>query len=53
MDYLHKHMQSIMAHGPRTKPLELPINVTKTTQEGWNGRTYTQTNIERVDNSNG
>ena len=42
-----------MAHGPRTKPLELPINVTKTTQEGWNGRTYTQTNIERVDNSNG
>jgi len=22
-------------------------------QEGWNGRTYTQTNIERVDNSNG
>jgi hypothetical protein len=53
MDYLRKHMQQIVQHEPRTMPLELPVNITKTTQEGWNGRTYTQTDIERVDNSNG
>ena len=54
MDYLRKHMQSVMAHEPRTKPLEVPINVTKTTETSqWNGRTYTHTDIERVDNSNG
>ena len=51
MDYVRKHLQQITQHEPRTQPLELPINVTKTTQEGWNGRTYTQTNIERVDNN--
>ena len=52
MDYLRKHMQSVMAHEPRTKSLEVPINVTKTTETSqWNGRTYTQTNIERVDNA--
>ena len=44
--------ESVMAHEPRTKPLEVPINVTKTTETSqWNGRTYTHTNIERVDNS--
>ena len=53
MDYLRKHMQQIVQHEPRTQPLELPVNITKTTQEGWNGRTYTHTDIERVDNSNG
>ena len=52
MDYLRKHMQQIIQHEPRTMPLELPINVTKTTETSqWNGRTYTQTNIERVDNT--
>ena len=52
MDYLRKHMQQIIQHEPRTMPLELPVNITKTTETSqWNGRTYTQTNIERVDNT--
>ena len=53
MDYLRKHMQSVMAHEPRTQPLELPVNITKTTETNWSGNNYTRTNIERVDNSGG
>ena len=51
MDYLRKHMQQIIQHEPRTMPLELPINVTKTIETNWSGNNYTRTNIERVDNT--
>ncbi len=54
MDFVSKHTQAIINIAPRREPLEVPINVTKTTETSqWNGKTYTQTNIERVDNSNG
>ena len=51
MDYVRKHLQQIVQHEPRTQPLELPINVTKTTETNWSGNNYTRTNIERVDNT--
>ena len=67
MDYLRKHMQSVLAHEPRTKPLELPIKVEKEKYESYrydwnsdeNGATRrvpymaTRTTIKSVDNDNG
>ena len=62
MDYLRKHMQQIIQHEPRTKPLELPIKVEKEKYESykynWNSNEpiripyqATRTVINKVDNS--
>jgi len=63
MDYLRKHMQQIVQHEPRTKPLELPIKVEKEKYESyryrWNNNDEhirepyqaTRTVINKVDNS--
>ena len=47
-DYMHKHIQAIMSHEPRTEPLETPVDVvkeTKTYNYGYGDRTYTDTTI--------
>ena len=51
MDFVQTHSQSIRALAPRREALELPVNITKTTETNWSGNNYTRTNIERVDNS--
>ena len=66
MDYIQKHIQSIVAIAPRTKPLETPIKVKKEKYESYRyeyGSNYsnpqrvpymaTRTTIKSVDNDNG
>jgi hypothetical protein len=63
MDYIQKHIQSIVAIAPRTKPLETPIKVKKEKYESYRyeyGSNYsnpqrvpymaTRTTINSVDN---
>ena len=55
MDFIKKHINDVIALGPRTEPLETPIDdpkkVTHTTSYGY---TYTNTEIvkKQVDNTN-
>ena len=51
MDFIKAHKDRIVALAPRREALELPVNITKTTETNWSGNNYTRTNIERVDNS--
>jgi len=56
-DYEHKHLAQFVALGPRPEPLETPIEVKKVhhPEEEYNWgtrRAYTETVIERVDNTN-
>ena len=51
-DFAHKYVQQVIAIAPRTEPLETPIEVTKEQRQyGWRDGTYTETVINRVDNS--
>jgi hypothetical protein len=51
MDYISKHLQSIVAIAPRREPLETPINVTKEKATNWRGDPYTNIKIEAIDNA--
>jgi|TARA_R110002020_G_scaffold59382_1_gene161888 hypothetical protein len=65
MEYISKHLQSIVAIAPRREPLETPVKVVKNKYEShryrWNGEggtervPYMATNtiIKSVDNDNG
>ncbi len=64
MDYITKHLQSIIAIAPRREALETPIKVEKTKYEDYrmryNGNGYdkvpytsTRTTIKSVDNNDG
>ena len=54
LDFIRKHITSIVAIAPRREPLETKIKdpVKETTTNNY-GHTWTNTRIERVDNSNG
>ena len=48
-DYMHKHLNSIMQHEPRSEPQETPIAVTretKTYNHGFGSHTYVDTEIK-------
>ena len=48
-DYMHKHLNSIMQHEPRSEPQETPIEVTretKTYSHGFGSHTYVDTEIK-------
>ena len=48
-DYMHKHLNSIMQHEPRSEPLETPVEVTretKTYDHGFGSHTYVDTEIK-------
>ena len=47
-DFINKHLTQILALEPRTEPLETSIEVNKVEREGWNGRTYTKTQITEI-----
>ena len=53
MDYISKHLQSIIAIAPRTEALETPIDVVKEEARDWSGNTYMETKIIRVDSNGG
>jgi hypothetical protein len=51
-EFANKYIQQVIAIAPRTEPLETPIEVTKEQRQyGWRDGTYTETVINRVDNS--
>ena len=54
LDFIREHITSIVAIAPRREPLETKIKdpVKETTTNNY-GHTWTNTRIERVDNSNG
>ena len=48
-DYMHKHLNSIMQHEPRTEPLETPVEGTRETEtynHGYGSHTYVNTEIK-------
>jgi hypothetical protein len=53
MDYISKHLQSIIAIAPRTEALETPIDVVKEQRTDYFDRPYTHTKILTVDNNGG
>ena len=51
-EFANKYIQQVIAIAPRREPLETPIEVTKEQRQyGWRDGTYTETVINRVDNS--
>ena len=51
-DFANTYVQQVIAIAPRTEALETPINVTKEPHtNSWNGQTYMETKITRVDNA--
>ena len=44
-DFWNEYGPEIRAIAPRPTPLETPIEVSKEEREGWNGRTYIETQI--------
>ena len=53
MDYITKHLQSIIAIAPRREALETPIKVKKEQLRDYYNYPYTKTRIITVDNNNG
>ena len=54
-DFMNKHWSSAIALGPRTEPLETPIDDPKKVEhEGWGGHKWTSTEItkKQVDSPN-
>ena len=54
MDFIKKHINDVIALGPRTEPLETPIDDPKKVEhEGWGGHKWTSTEItkKQVDNN--
>ena len=51
-DFMNKHWSSAIALGPRTEPLETPIDVVVETRTDWRGNPYKQKLIKEVDNTN-
>ena len=54
LDFMNKHWSSAIALGPRTEPLETPIEDPKKVEhEGWGGHKWTSTYIDKkqVDNN--
>ena len=49
-DFMNKHWSSAIALGPRTEPLETPIDVVVETRTDWRGNPYKQKLIKEVDN---
>ena len=52
LDFMNKHWSSAIALGPRTEPLETPIDVVVETRTDWHGNPYKQKLIKEVDNTN-
>ena len=55
LDFMNKHWSSAIALGPRTEPLETPIDDPKKVEhEGWGGHKWTSTEItkKQVDSPN-
>ena len=44
-DYMHKHLNSIMQHEPRTEPLETSIEVQTVQETDYHGNPYTHKKI--------
>ncbi len=44
-DFMNSNADQVVAIAPRPTPLETPIEVSKEEREGWNGRTYIETQI--------
>ena len=44
-EFANTYVEQIVAIAPRLTPLETPIEVSKEEREGWNGRTYIETQI--------
>ena len=51
-DFMNKHWSRAIAPGPRTEPLETPIDVVVETRTDWHGNPYKQKLIKEVDNTN-
>ena len=51
MDYMQKHIQSIVAVAPRREALETPIDVVVKTYTDYYGNPYKQKVIEAIDNA--
>ena len=51
-DFMNKHWSRAIALGPRTEPLETPIDVVVETRTDWHGNPYKQKLIKEVDNTN-
>ena len=51
MDYISKHLQSIVAIAPRREALETPIDVKVETRTDYFGRPYKQKVIQAIDNA--
>ena len=49
-DFMNKHWSRAIALGPRTEPLETPIDVVVETRTDWHGNPYKQKLIKEVDN---
>ena len=51
-EFANTYVREVIAIAPRTEALETPINVTKEPHtNSWNGQTYMETKITRVDNA--
>ena len=48
LDFMNKHWSSAIALGPRTEPLETPINVVVETRTDWHGNPYKQKLIKEI-----
>jgi hypothetical protein len=44
-DYMHKHLNSIMQHEPRSEPLETSIELETVEDTDWRGNPYTYKKI--------
>ena len=51
-DFMNKHWSSAIALGPRTEPLETPIDVVVENRTDYFGKTYKCKLIKEVDNTN-
>ena len=47
-DFMNKHWSSAIALGPRTEPLETPIDVVVETRTDWRGNPYKQKLIKEI-----
>ena len=51
MDFIKKHLNDVIALGPRTEALETPIEVGVETRTDWHGNPYKTKVIKEVDNN--
>ncbi len=49
-DFANKYIVQVIAIAPRHEPLETSIVVEKETKQGWNGTSYVDTTITKLDN---